>query len=312
MQDFPRLAAASSSSLSAALSRPELAKDFQETLSDYLTRCNVKAEFLKYYDYSKVRVVLVSSVPGFHKGNVARYGHMKVRQWLSREPPAMRAPETTEAIALQCSSIGSLHSKWLMGEFVASLGMSKATGPRPIPSAQLIWPTVEYVRNCIDGYVAGGSLCCNHKNMKDFIVPILRRYQPFLSARERIPPHIKTYFRYTSDLKMSWAMTTSANLSTGAWGQVQQNGQQIMIRNFEIGVLFLPSLTAEALGASKVEFVGSGAPSIEIKDGSATVAFPLPCQFPPTKYGPNEKFWSWDIQHTQPDIYGLRWPPDLS
>jgi tyrosyl-DNA phosphodiesterase 1 len=304
MQDFPIKSSSSGQPPS------ELAKDFVDTLADYLTRCGLKAEFLHKFDYSKVKVVLISSVPGFHKGNVARYGHMKVRHWLSRENLAPRAPNTTEALLMQCSSIGSLHAKWLLQEFLQSLGAGKSTGLRPLPPGQLVWPSVEYVRNCIDGYTAGGSLCCNAKNMKDFMIPLLRRYQPLIAARERIPPHIKTYYRYSTDGKLSWAMTTSANLSTGAWGQVQQNGQQIMIRNFEIGVLFLPSLVSSALAVPNIEFFGSNLPSIDLAASPPRVSYPLPCHFPPAKYGSNEKYWVWDIQYGQPDVYGLKWPPD--
>ena len=32
----------------------------------------------------------------------------------------------------------------------------------------------------------------------------------------------------------------SANLSKAAWGTLEKNGQQLMIRSYEIGVLFLP------------------------------------------------------------------------
>lgn len=32
----------------------------------------------------------------------------------------------------------------------------------------------------------------------------------------------------------------SANLSKAAWGTLEKNGQQLMIRSYEIGILFLP------------------------------------------------------------------------
>lgn len=34
---------------------------------------------------------------------------------------------------------------------------------------------------------------------------------------------------------------SSANLSKAAWGAFEKNGSQLMIRSYEIGVLFLPS-----------------------------------------------------------------------
>ena len=33
---------------------------------------------------------------------------------------------------------------------------------------------------------------------------------------------------------------SSANLSKAAWGALEKNGSQLMIRSYEIGVLFLP------------------------------------------------------------------------
>ena len=308
MQDFPKLK-------SPGQQLTALARDFLDTLSDYLRHSHVIPEFLKDYDYSNAKVVLISSVPGFHKGEkvVQKYGHAKVRMWLAREQLPNLAPGTTETVMLQCSSIGSLSSQWLNGEFLSSLAAGRITKPRSLPQAGLVWPTTEYVRNCIDGYMAGGSLCCNLKNMKDFMRPLLRRYQPLMPVRGPIPPHIKTYFRIASDSSLSWAMTTSANMSTGAWGHVQQNGQQIMLRNYEIGVLFLPSLIKEALQVENVTLFADRCPSVTpVTNSSARVAFPLPYAFPPAKYGPNDQTWAWDVQHRQPDVYGLRWPPDPS
>jgi hypothetical protein len=42
----------------------ELARDFQETLSDYVSRLGLDSEFIGDYDYSSVNVLLVTSVPG--------------------------------------------------------------------------------------------------------------------------------------------------------------------------------------------------------------------------------------------------------
>lgn len=35
-------------------------------------------------------------------------------------------------------------------------------------------------------------------------------------------------------------LPSSANLSKAAWGALEKNGSQLMIRSYEIGVLFLP------------------------------------------------------------------------
>jgi tyrosyl-DNA phosphodiesterase-1 len=36
-------------------------------------------------------------------------------------------------------------------------------------------------------------------------------------------------------------LKTTTNECLGAWGALQKGGSQFMIRNFEVGVLFLPS-----------------------------------------------------------------------
>jgi hypothetical protein len=77
VQDFPRRANPK------APQTTELAIDFYNTLYDYLGRCNERRAYLEDYDYSAVRVVLITSIPGFHP-SPERYGHAKVRYWLSR------------------------------------------------------------------------------------------------------------------------------------------------------------------------------------------------------------------------------------
>jgi tyrosyl-DNA phosphodiesterase-1 len=58
---------------------------------------------------------------------------------------------------------------------------------------------------------------------------------------------------------------TSANLSKAAWGVFEKNNSQLMIRSYEIGVLFLPSIEEK--------------PYFEVdKD------FSVPYDLPPQKY----------------------------
>jgi hypothetical protein len=80
------------------------------------------------------------------------------------------------------------------------------------------------------------------------------------TKRTRASPHIKTYAKYSDDYKnLYWFLLTryalknmkkiynlqnllfSANLSKAAWGSFEKNETQLMIRSYELGVLFLPS-----------------------------------------------------------------------
>lgn len=63
------------------------------------------------------------------------------------------------------------------------------------------------------------------------------------AGRGRVMPHIKTFLRHRGN-DVAWCLLTSANLSKAAWGSLQRNDTQLMVRSYELGVLFLPSLVA--------------------------------------------------------------------
>jgi tyrosyl-DNA phosphodiesterase-1 len=155
--------------------------------------------------------------------------------------------------------------------------------------------------------MAGGSLCFNQKNNKPFLSAITHAYVPNQRGREAVPPHIKTYFRYKPDLTVPWFILTSANLSTGAWGNIQKQGTQIMMRNFEAGVLFLPSLVDSN---ATVRFRIGAHSKVVRTPNSIEVMFPVPCTTPPPKYTSEESSWVWDISHPKPDVMGQRWGED--
>jgi len=111
VQDFPKLN-------QPAEPISPLAIDFKSTLEDYLISLGLKTNFLVEYSFEDVRVVLVTSVPGYHKGEkLFSYGHMKIRKWLSNEVKSQMDKSTLIA---QFSSMGSLSKNWLE-EFIESL-----------------------------------------------------------------------------------------------------------------------------------------------------------------------------------------------
>lgn len=63
------------------------------------------------------------------------------------------------------------------------------------------------------------------------------------AGRRRAAPHIKTYIRFNDKLDtIDWAMLTSANLSTQAWGAAVNAQNEVRICSWEIGVLVWPGL----------------------------------------------------------------------
>ncbi|VVB14553.1 unnamed protein product [Arabis nemorensis] len=313
--------------------------EFEGDLIDYLTvlkwreftsslpgRGNVKinAAFFKKFDYSEATVRLISSVPGYHTGsNLTKWGHMKLRTILQEcifDREFCRSP-----LVYQFSSLGSLDEKWLT-EFGASLssGITEDKTPLGPGDPLIIWPTVEDVRCSLEGYAAGNAIPSPLKNVeKPFLKKYWAEWKADHSARGRAMPHIKTFTRY-SDQNLAWFLLTSSNLSKAAWGALQKNNSQLMIRSYELGVLFLPSpIKTQGCKFSCIENNQSTMKAkheIEKRRKLVTmtwkgdrdlpeiISLPIPYQLPPKPYTPEDVPWSWDRGYSKKDVYGQVWP----
>jgi len=91
---------------------------------------------------------------------------------------------------------------------------------------------------------------------------------------------------------------TSANLSKGAWGQLVKNDSCLMIRNYEIGVLFTPVSLGHAT------FHRGPVTTIE----RYRIYFPLPSVLPPNAFTSSDEPWTWNTEHNVPDMCGNTWP----
>lgn len=211
---------------------------------------------LRRYDFSAAKVVLIYSFPGYHKGKeMNRVGHLQLRSVLKRV--LLPAQYISSPILTQASSIGSLTEKWLDKEFAASLSPSV---PAPI---KIIWPTVESVRVSLEGYAAGGSLPLSSKNNHSWLKDrFFARYDCEHNDRKRVTPHMKSYCRFSGQ-SFPWFLLTSSNMSKAAWGEMQKGESQLCVRNYEIGVLFIPEALAQAFRKPHVSF--SCTPELQTK-----------------------------------------------
>eukprot|EP00850_Spirogloea_muscicola_P001449 SM000005S17246 [mRNA] locus=s5:995817:999986:+ [translate_table: standard] len=336
---------------------------FEDDLLDYLTAlewpgclvpaadgdgCDVKVDmsFFRRFDYSGATVRLVGSVPGYHQGsNLAKWGHMKLRDILQQEkcfPSVFRG----SPLVYQFSSLGSLDEKW-MEEFLISVSSGSCSSGCPLGVARdvrCIWPTVEDIRWSLEGYAAGGCVPGPEKNVeKAFLTKYWSRWQADDSGRARAMPHIKTFVRYSGS-RLAWVLLTSSNLSKAAWGALQKNNKQLMVRSYELGVLFLPSLLAKAgsrtatyavnpepvpglsfpvKSSSAVQDVDNAA-SVDVElqtrdwkadragGGSHEIVIPLPYALPPATYSTSDTPWAWDRVYRAPDAHGRLWPRSLN
>lgn len=56
---------------------------------------------------------------------------------------------------------------------------------------------------------------------------------------------------YFIDIKLSLCVCFSANLSKAAWGALEKNNTQVMVRSYELGVLYVPSAFVRATHVDK-------------------------------------------------------------
>ncbi|KAG7376670.1 tyrosyl-DNA phosphodiesterase 1 [Phytophthora pseudosyringae] len=300
------------------------ANEFEADLVHYLSSLGAPVKLfsreLKRFDFSTARVALVPSVPGVHKGTeMEKYGHLRVRKLLKM----YKIPPTDNPLICQFSSFGSLDEKWLFGEFAESFLPGKkniSSTSMPIQALHIIWPSVEDVRNSLEGWNSGRSIPCPLKNMKPFLHKYLRKWAPPSELhRQNAMPHIKSYARFSSSDEgggeLDWAILSSSNLSKAAWGALQKNKTQFMIRSYELGVMFLPPLLGcqrngdlprlVTLGSKAAEHSG-----VEGPDSRPTELLPLPHSFPLTTYNPKkDEPWVWDLVRENPDIFGSAYIP---
>mmetsp|Transcript_19267 Transcript_19267/g.33254 ORF Transcript_19267/g.33254 Transcript_19267/m.33254 type:complete len:467 (-) Transcript_19267:635-2035(-) len=243
----------------------ESSSPFEDDLCDYLAALKLPdqaasqlQQLVAHHDLSSARGALVASVPGFHFGpKLNKYGHMRVRRLLSKEPLPGPDWRTASQLVMQCSSMGSLSDKWLLQEelavslmssaargFVPSVRPSEAlASPLPLNRVHLVWPTVQEVRNSLEGWAAGLSVPAPSKNVdRPFLHPLYAAWGGQPSGRMRASPHIKSYTRFLGH-QVAWVMTGSHNVSMAAWGQLQAKkgqGVGLSIRSYELSMLFTP------------------------------------------------------------------------
>lgn len=164
------------------------------------------------------------------------------------------------------------------------------------------------------------------------------------AGRRRAAPHIKTYVRFSDAETMDtidWAMVTSANLSTQAWGTAPNANGEVRICSWEIGVIVWPDLFAEVSSDSAVKMlpcfktdlptcpirelsntpevgIGASCAAATSTEGSnqnhqqrprstTVVGFRMPYDLPLTPYSASEVPWCATARHTEPDWLGQIW-----
>ncbi|KAL0363254.1 UNVERIFIED_CONTAM: Tyrosyl-DNA phosphodiesterase 1 [Sesamum calycinum] len=287
---------------------------------------SINPYFFKKFDYSSAVVRLIASVPGYHSGSSLRkWGHMKLRSVL--QDCTFEKQFETCPLVYQFSSLGSLDEKW-MAELASSMsaGMTEDKSPLGPGKPLIIWPSVEDVRCSLEGYAAGNAIPSPLKNVeKEFLKKYWAKWKASHTGRCRAMPHIKTFTRYNGQ-NLAWLLLTSANLSKAAWGALQKNNSQLMIRSSEYSFCLSPGnmdvpFLVQMMGISpRISPASGSSDAKEVKlvtlawnenqneELSEVIKLPVPYELPPRPYSSGDVPWSWDRRYTEKDVYGQVWP----
>lgn len=197
---------------------------------------------IREFNFEDATAKLVASIPGYFIGrDMTIWGHLRVKALINdvlKSCGKLNSYVKEERIVLQFSSIGRISERWLNDEFISSLSDTPET------KLEIIFPTVEHVINSLEGIEGGISLPVKKEYIyKPCITKLLHKFDTGNMKENasygKAIPHIKTFLKYRvfdDSVEIIWIIQGSHNLSNAAWGQLQKNGSQCCIRNFELGV----------------------------------------------------------------------------
>ncbi|KAL9118192.1 MAG: hypothetical protein Q9187_005263 [Circinaria calcarea] len=303
---------------------------------------------LKQYDFNTIRAALVASTPGKQNLRSTDPDKESVWGWPGLKSILKCIPSDSAkrpAIVIQVSSVASLGGgdKWLTTTLLDTLatGREPKVHGKPKPQFSLIFPTADEIRRSLNGYGSGASIHMKTQSAAqvkqlDYLRPMLCHWagdgatQPTASSsltagireagRRRAAPHIKTYIRFSDNsmTKIDWAMVTSANLSTQAWGAATNPAGEVRICSYEIGVVVWPALWDDGVegSAEMVPVFKKDLPD-ELQtdecdtreDGVKTrVGVRMPYDLPLVPYRDDEMPWCATAPDSEPDWMGRVWP----
>lgn len=251
---------------------------FRADLVRYLTNYRIPTlqpyiERVMKSDFSSVKVFLITSIPGTHRGEA--YGHPRLAALLKQHSAPI---DDKHSIIMQSSSLGNFGksaSAYLTGEVAISMKQdSGAPRGKNDPDVKLIYPSLNNVKHSHDGIMGGG--CLPYYRDAHRRQPWLNKYLYQWNSKsrncDRAMPHIKSYCRYSDD-GLFWFVLTSANMSKSAWGVTK--GNALLINSYEVGVAFFPRVILDG----KNQF-----PMNEQQQINETPILRLPFDVPPVPY----------------------------
>ncbi|KAK8052577.1 hypothetical protein PG993_003962, partial [Apiospora rasikravindrae] len=247
---------------------------FEGTLLTHMEALGTPPTFLDsirgWYDYSSVRVYLVTSHPGTFSGPKAeQHGLLRLRKVVRHLGLDFGEESKDEQVRLEVctTSVGNISARWLNAFHKCALGQQGIRVPEEednsdeVPDIKLLYPSVNDVRSAsADSQDAASNIGCHLRpwnKAPQAVKSIFHNYrskdsgrllhQKLIMAYNSLNPKDTPYFVYVG----------SANLSQSAWGSVAEDKKKgneatchtklAGISNFECGVIIPGRLISDLL-----------------------------------------------------------------
>lgn len=217
------------------------------------------------YDYSTVKVHLVTSVPGVCAGvRAEKHGLLRLRRVIRDLDLKMPEDESEELrLEICAASIGKLSAKWLNGFYDCALGkktIGVSSEDLAVPDLRLFYPSVGDVKKAHESaQEAASNIGCHTRpwdNAPDGIKNIFHHYESKDTGRLFHQKLILAYNPLDTNAPPYYVYMGSANLSQSAWGALEQdkkanettcNTKLVKLSNFECGVVIPGHLIEDLL-----------------------------------------------------------------
>lgn len=136
--------------------------------------------------------------------------------------------------------MGNGHSKWLSDFLCCVRGKELVAEPKIDGNVKFVFPTLASVMNSKFGPSLYGTIFCRSK---DWLSPSFPRHLFHQCISQPVPGrplHTKLMIASEASDKILYYYLGSANFTPSAWGRFVKEQSQLMVCNFELGVLLDP------------------------------------------------------------------------
>lgn len=232
--------------------------EFEADILAHMHSLDVPDSFIRMitakYDYSSVKVALITSVYGPHRGDYAeKYGLLRLRRKILDTISALPFQgECSPNLLLEVctASIGQLQLQWLDEFRHCILGGDPNSEDPPQAALKIIYPTTKNVKDADPTAQDGaGSIGCHIPGWKDQSEKLKRYFHQYKSKDKGRLFHQKLLTLYNpmdAQQLPRFIYVGSANFSQSAWGALANDidnskaphGRKLIkITNLECGVL---------------------------------------------------------------------------